>query len=31
MDKDNPADGLSRRPDYVIIDPKEENPLRELI
>jgi RNase H-like domain found in reverse transcriptase len=29
--KENPADGPSRRPDYAIVDPEEENPLRELI
>jgi hypothetical protein len=29
--KDNPANGPSRRPDYAMVDPEDENPLRELI
>jgi hypothetical protein len=29
--KENPADRPSRRSDYAIVDPEEENPLHELI
>lgn len=29
--KENPADGLSRRPDHMAREVKEENPLRKLI